>query len=59
MEELVIRLYAEEIITSGQGAELLKMARLRFEQFLAEHEVAIHATPDELEMDLLNLEQAL
>lgn len=52
MEELVTRLYEQGIITSGQGAELLGMNRLRFERFLAENEVAIHAEPRTLASDL-------
>ena len=59
MEELVLRLYEQGIITSAQGASLLNMKRLRFEQFLAEHEVAIHGEPDELSTDLVNLEHVL
>lgn len=58
MEELVLRLYEQSIITSAQGAALLHMQRLRFEQFLAEHEVAIHGEPEEIDTDLKNLEQA-
>lgn len=57
MEELVLRLYEQRIITSAQGAALLQMKRLRFEQFLAEHEVAIHGEPEELDTDLKNLER--
>jgi predicted HTH domain antitoxin len=59
MEELVLRLYEQSIITSAQGAALLNMQRLRFEQFLAEHEVAIHGEPEELDTDLRNLERVL
>lgn len=59
MEELVLRLYEQGIITSAQGAALLNMKRLRFEQFLAEHEIAIYGGTEELEMDIKNLEHAL
>jgi predicted HTH domain antitoxin len=59
MEELVLRLYEDGIITSGQGAALLRMERLRFEQFLAEHEIPIHGDPDELEQDIANLKSVL
>lgn len=58
MEELVLRLYEQRIMTAAQGAILLGMPRLRFEQFLAEHEIAIHGEPSEIEQDLKNLEQA-
>ena len=58
MEELTLRLYEQGIISSAQGAQLLGMERLRFEQFLAEHETAIHGEPDELEDDVKNLEAA-
>jgi hypothetical protein len=32
---------------------------LDFERFLAEHEIAFHGDPDDLDSDLANLEQAL
>ncbi len=57
LEELVLRLYEQGIITAGQGAALLKMPRLFFERFLAAHEVAIHGEPEDLETDIANLEQ--
>jgi hypothetical protein len=59
MEELVLRLYEQGIITSAHGASLLKKDRISFEIFLAEHEIAFHGEPDELDSDLNNLEQAL
>jgi predicted HTH domain antitoxin len=59
MEELVIRLYEQGIITSAHGASLLKKDRISFERFLAEHKIALHGDPDELESDLTNLERAL
>ena len=59
MEELVLRLYEQGIITSAHGALLLKKDRVSFERFLAEHEIAFHGDPDELDRDLSNLEQAL
>jgi len=58
MEELTLRLYEQGIISSAQGAQLLGMRRLRFEQFLAEHEIALHGEPEELEADVRNLEAA-
>jgi len=58
-EDLVIRLYERGIITAAQGARLLNMERLRFEQFLAEHEIPIHGHPDELNADIKNLDQVL
>jgi len=59
MEELVLRLYEQGIITSAHGASLLKKDRVSFERFVAEHEIAFHGDPDELDSDLANLEQAL
>ena len=59
MEELVLRLYEQGIITSAHGASLLKKDRVSFERFLAEHKIALHGDPDELESDLTNLERAL
>jgi predicted HTH domain antitoxin len=59
MEELVLRLYEQGIITSAHGASLLKKDRVSFERFLAEHEIAFHGDPDDLDSDLANLEQAL
>ncbi len=59
MEELVIRLYEQEIITAAQGSRLLDMGRLQFERFLAENHVPIHGGPDELHEDIKNLEKAL
>lgn len=58
MEELTLRLYEQGIISSAQGAQLLGMRRLRFEQFLAEHEISLHGEPEELEADVRNLEAA-
>ncbi len=59
MEELVIRLYEQGIITSAHGASLLKKDRISFERFLAENEIAFHGDPNELESDLTNLERTL
>ena len=59
MEELTLRLYEQGIISSAQGAQLLGMRRLRFEQFLAEHELPIHGDPEELDADVKHLEAAL
>ncbi len=59
MEELVIRLYQQGIITSAQGTRLLNTDRLCFERLLAENEVPIHSDPGELNTDMKNLEQAL
>jgi len=36
----------------------LKMDRLSFERFLAEHSLAIHADVEELEQDISNLEKS-
>lgn len=58
MEELVIRLYCQGIVTSAQGSALLKKDRIAFERFLAEHEIPIHGTSDSLVEDLKNLEKA-
>lgn len=57
MEELVLRLYTEGIISAGQGAYLLRMDRLSFERFLAEHEIAIHGDIEEVDEDFANLGQ--
>jgi len=59
MEELIIRLYQQGIITSAQGTRLLNTDRLRFERFLAENEIPIHSDPEELDTDIKNLEQTL
>jgi len=59
MEELVIRLYEQGIITSAHGASLLKKDRISFERFLAEHEIALHGGSNELDRDLTNLERAV
>ncbi len=53
MEELVLRLYEDALITSEQGAALLQMERLRFEQFLAKHEIPIHGKV-EIEQEMRN-----
>ena len=58
MEELVLRLYEEGIISAGQGAYLLKMDRLSFERFLAEHQLSIHGDVEELDQDISQLDQA-
>ena len=59
MEELVLRLYEQGIITSAQGASLLKKDRVFFERFLAEREIPFHGEPYELDGDVDNLEQVL
>lgn len=59
MEEFVLRLYEEGIISAGQGAYLLKMDRLPFESFLAGHHMAIHGDIEELDQDISQLEQVL
>jgi len=59
MEELVLRLYEEGIISAGQGAYLLKMDRLFFEHFMAERHVAIHCDAEELDKDISHLDRAL
>ncbi len=59
MCELVLRLYQERIITSGQGAYLLNMNRLAFEQFLADNAISIHCDPEELAQDIAAIENAL
>jgi len=59
MEELVIRLYEQDIITASQGTRLLNIDRLRFERFLAENQVSFHGEPDELDEDIKNLERVL
>jgi len=59
MEELVLRLYEEGIISAGQGAYLLKMDRLSFERFMAERCIAIHCDIEELDQDISYLDRAL
>jgi predicted HTH domain antitoxin len=59
MEELVLRLYEEGIISAGQGAYLLRMNRLSFERFMAERCVAIHGDIEELDQDISHLDRAL
>ena len=59
MEELVLRLYEEGIISAGQGAYLLKMDRLSFERFMAEHCTAIHCDVEELHQDISHLDAVL
>ena len=59
MEELVLRLYEEGIISAGHGAYMLKMNRLSFERFMAEHCIAIHCDIEELDQDVSHLDQAL
>lgn len=59
MEELVLRLYEEGIISTGQGAYLLKMDRISFERFMAERGIAIHCNVEGLDQDISHLDQAL
>ena len=59
MEEFVLRLYEEGIIAAGQGAYLLKMGRLSFERFLAEHQIAIHCDIKEFDQDISQLDRIL
>ncbi len=58
MRELVLRLYEERIITSGQGASL-NMNRMEFERFLSENRIAFHSDPEEIEKDMSSLERAI
>ncbi len=59
MEELVLRLYEQGILTAAQGSVLLNMDRLAFERFLANHEIPIHGEPEELAADILNVERVI
>jgi len=59
MEELVLRLYEQGIITSAHGASLLKKDRISFERFLAENELSIHGEPEGLHGDVTNLQRIL
>jgi predicted HTH domain antitoxin len=59
MEELVVRLYEQGIITAAQGSGLLNMKRLVFEQFLASHQVSILSAPEELAGDVMQLERVI
>ena len=56
MEELVLRLYEQGIISSFHGSSLLKMDRITFEYTLAKNKIPIHCTPEEVEQDVKNLE---
>ncbi len=59
MRELVLRLYEERIITSGQGAALLNMNRMAFERFLSENCIAFHSDSEDLTKDISCLENAI
>lgn len=59
MRELVLRLYEEGIITSGQGAALLNMNRMEFERFLSENFIAFHSDSEELKKDISALESSV
>lgn len=60
MEELVLRLYEQGILTAAQGSLLLKMKRLAFERFLASRQIPIYSDePEELMADIENLERLL
>ncbi len=59
MEELVLRLLEEGIISAGQGAYMLKMERLPFERFMAEHCMSIHCDAEELDQDIACLGSVL
>ena len=59
LEELVLRLCEQGIITCAQGASLLEMDRLRFERLLAENEIPVHGEPEDLAEDLKNLGEVL
>jgi predicted HTH domain antitoxin len=56
MEELVLHLYEEGIISAGQGAYLLDKDRISFERFLAERQIPIHSGVEELEQDIAQLD---
>ena len=56
MEELVLRLYEQGIISSFHGASLLNMDRISFEYTLAKNKIPMHCTPEEVEQDLKNME---
>ena len=59
MEELVLRLYEEGIISSGHGASLLEMDRLFFENFLASHNIGIHGNTDDIIQDISSIDQVI
>jgi len=59
MEELVVRLYEQGIITAAQGCALLNMERLAFEHFFAARRIPIHSPPEELASDIMNLERSI
>ncbi len=59
MEELVLRLYEQGILTAAHGSVLLNMDRLTFERFLATHEIPIHGEPEELAADIMNVERVV
>jgi len=53
LEQAVVELYKEGSISTGTGAELLKMPRYDFIQFLGQHQVSIfNDTPEELDQDV-------
>jgi len=58
IREVVLRLYEQGVITSAQGARLLRSSRLAFEQFLAENKTAIHGSHVDLRRDLTNIRKA-
>ena len=47
MQELVLRLFEEGIMTAAQGAQLLNMDRLAFERLLAANKVPLHGPPED------------
>lgn len=59
MEELVLRLYEEGIISSRHGASLLEMDRLSFENFLASHNIGIHGNTDDIIQDISSIDQVI
>ncbi len=56
-QDIAVMLYSEEKLTLAQASRFLGVDRLEFQKILADHDVPIHYTVEDLRNDLKTLEE--
>ncbi len=56
-QDIAVMLYREEKLTLAQASRFLGVDRLEFQKILADHDVPIHYTVEDLRNDLKTLEE--
>jgi predicted HTH domain antitoxin len=56
-QDIAVMLYGEEKLTLAQASRFLGVGRLEFQKILADHDVPIHYTVEDLRNDLKTLEE--